>query len=553
MYKMLNSISERKIPNSKSSPVHGWKRTYTDATVWCSESFSATGRKIWGATGFFFKSLLRLGNVLFLLMLLAVFSAPTAQAQGTRPGNFQQMLLELDQKIATLEKISSQFHNQQLVQSIQTIKSHRREALEYFRKRQYHLAEQELGLAIKLSNAVLKKSTNVIVQNYQVPLEEMRRRAENQIHQHYNADADRLLKRAKQVHKDAVEAFKVGNYSKASGLYKVEKSLLENCLKILEQSTPEKYAGLQSERENFLELKHQAEKSLRSSRATLATSLYNQAIDQARKADQASKKGDLKKANLYYQWSTRLLLRVINLTEGGSYALSQQARDNLQLTQQAYNGTVQEYSAQMNPLTRKLLQQVQKLLGDARIDFNQRKYSSAIQKADVARKILSRLQSNPIRKNESYQLQLVENSRALRQTLEEIKKSADRNGTGGTLIKLSEEFLKRSQRELTNRNYKVSAAYLLIANRLAIQFKRVNSRATATSSVSEASVQEKYKSFQAKMDQLKRRDFSHDFAKQHLVKSLRELQGKIRLGLQTQNWTEANQYLIVAESILRLL
>lgn len=548
---MLNLTSETKILSDKPLLPKGQRRTSSDATVWGGGLSFATGRKIWRVRGFFFKNFLRLGNILFLLMLLGLFFAPTAQAQGRRPNNFQQMLQELDQKITTLERISSQFHNQQLTQSIQAIKSHRQKALEFSGKKQHRLAEQELKLAINLSNTLLKNSTNAIAQNYQAPLEEMRRQAANQIHQHFNAEADRLLKRAQQIHKDAVNAFKAGSYSKASELYKVEKSLLKNCLKILGQSTPEKYASLQSKRENFLELKHHAEKSLRSSRATLATSLYNQAIDQARKGDQAMKKGDLKKANLYYQWSTRLLLRVINLTEGKGGTLSQQARDNLQLTQQVYSGTVREFSTQMNPMNHKLLQQVQKLLTDARIDFNQQKYSSAIEKADVARKILSRLQSNPIRKNESYQLQLAENSRALRQTLEKMKKNVDLNGAGESLLKLSEEFLNKSQREIANQNYKSSAAYLLLANRLAIQFKQINNRVAATSSVSEASVREKYKSFQAKMKQLKLRDYSHNFAKQPLMNSLMGLQKKIRLVLQTQDWAKANQYLMVAEAILR--
>ena len=547
---MLNLTPETKIIKDKPSLAKGQRRTSSDATVWGGGLSFDTGRKIWRVRGFFFKNFLRLGNILFPLMLLGLFFAPMARAQGTQPNNFQQMLQELDQKITTLERISSQFHNHQLTQSIQAIKSHRHKALEFSRKKQYRWADQELKLAINLSNALLKNSTNAIAQNYQAPLEEMRRRA-NQINQHYNAEADRLLKRAKQVHKDAVNAFRAGNYSKASELYKVEKSLLKNCLKLLEQSTPEKYASLQSKRENFLELKHHAEKSLRSSPATFATSLYNQAIDQARKGNQALKKGDLKKANLYYQWSTRLLLRVINLTESKGGSLSEQARDNLQLTQQVYSGTVREFSTQMNPMTRKLLQQVQKLLTDARTDFNQQKYSSAIQKADVARKILSRLQSNPIRKDESYQLQLAENGRALRQTLDKMKKNVDLNGAGETLLKLSEEFLNKSQREIANQNYKSSAAYLLLANRLAVQFKRINNQAAATSSVSEASVREKYKSFQAKMNQLKLRDYGHYFEKQLLMNSLMGLQKKIRLALQTQDWAKANQYLMVAEALLR--
>ena len=511
-------------------------------------------KKIWKRTGFFFTNSPHLKSVLILLMLLGMFFAPVAgHAQGTKPGNLQQMLQELDQKIATLEKISAQFHNHQLTQSIRTIKEHRQKALEFSRKKQYRLAQQELKLALRLSDTVLRKSIDAIVKNYQAPLEEMRRRAENQIHRHYNADADRLLKRANQVHRNAVQAFQNGDFTKASELYKVEKSLLENCLKILEQSTPEKYANVQSERESFLELKHQAEKALRSSRATLSTSLFNQAIDQARKADQAFKKGDLKKANLYYQWSTRLLLRVINLTEGGNYALSQQAQDNLQLTHQVYNGTVQEYSGQMNPMIRKLLDQVQKLLIDARMDYDQQKYSSAIQKADVARKILSRLQSSPIQKNESYQAQLKENIRALRQTLEDIKNSGNQSGGGKTILKLSEDFLRKSQRELTNGNYEASAAYLLIANRLALQFRRISHQAASASSVSETEVRERYKSFRAKMNLLNSTDFGPNSTKQLFLTILKGLQEKIRLALQTQNWAEANQYLLVAESILRQL
>ncbi len=490
-------------------------------------------------------------NILILLMLLGVFFIPAAgHAQGTQPGNLQAMLQELDQKIATLESISAQFHDQQLTQSIQTIKEHRRKALEFSRKKQYRLAQQELKLALKLSNSVLKKSMDTIVRNYQAPLEEMRQRAENQIHQHYNADADRLLKRANQVHQNALRALKNKNFTKASELYKVEKSLLNNCLKILEQNSSEKYASVRSQRESFMELKHQAEKSLRTSLATLSTSLYNQAIDQARKADQAFKKGDLKKANLYYQWSTRLLLRVINLAEGGNYALSQQAQDNLQLTQQVYNGTVQEYSGQMNSMTRKLLDQVQKLLIDARMDYDRQKYSSAIQKADVARKILSRLQSSPIQKNENYQIQLKEAIRALRQTLEEIKSNGNQTEGEKTLLSLSKEFLRKSQTELDKGNYKASAAYLLVANRLALQFKRINHQASSASSVSEAVVQERYKNFQAKMNVLNSRDFSPNSTKQLFLTILKGLQEKIQLAVQTQNWAEANQYLLVAESIL---
>ncbi|NOY77265.1 MAG: hypothetical protein GXO76_05285 [Calditrichaeota bacterium] len=487
-----------------------------------------------------------------MLMLLGMFFLPPAgHAQSPEPANLQQLFQELDQKIATLENVSAQFHNQKLTQSIQTIREHRRKAVEFSRKKQYRLARQELRLALRLSDTVLKKSMVAIVRNYQAPLEEMRRRAENQIHRRYNADADRLLKRAKQVHRNAVRAFQSRNFAKATELYKVEKSLLENCLKILEQNAPEKYARIQSDRQNFLELKRQAEKSLQGTRGTLSASLYNQAMDQARKAEQAYKKGDLKKANLYYQWSTRLLLRVINLTEGGNYALSQQAKDNLQLTRQVLKGMIQEYSGQMKPMTRKLLEQVQKLLIDAQMDYDRKNYSSAIQKTDVARKILSRLQSSPIQKNGSYQAQLKENIRALRQLLESIPKDGNQSTRGQTLLKLSNEFLGKSQRELSKGNYKTSAAFLLVANRLALQFKRMAQNLAAGSSVSEAAVRSKYKNFQTKMNLLSSRDFGSNSTKQLFLTILKGLQKKIERAIQDQNWAEANEYLVVAESILR--
>ena len=493
----------------------------------------------------------RIKIIFLIIILFCVASVPAkSYAQNTGANHLQSMLQELDQKIASLEKIAAQFNNAQLKQGIQTIKAHRRKAVAFSRKKQYRLAEQELKIALRLSNTFLKKSVDAIVKNYQAPLEEMRRRAENQIHMHYNSDADRLLKKAKEVRQNAIRALQNGNFSKASDLYKVEKSLLENCMKILEQNAPEKYASFQSERENFLELKNQAEKSVQRSRTSLTTSLYNQAIEQARKADEALKKGNLKKANLYYQWSTRLLLRVINLTEGGNYSLSQQAKDNLNLTQQVYEGTIREYSGKTNLMAKKLLNQAKNLLMDAHVDFNQQKYSSAIQKTDVARKILLRLQSNPIQKNENYRQQLEENIRNLEQTLRTIRSNGRGSQAEETLLALANDFLSKSRNELSKQNYQSSAANLLIANRLTLQLQRIANQSIATSTFSEDTVLEKYNRLKTKVQQLSANNFDRSRMKQIYYNILQNFLQKIKLAIQKKQWNQANQYISVAETLL---
>ena len=494
---------------------------------------------------------IKLTKIFFLALFFATLAfAGNSAAQNMGSSHFQQMLNELDQKIATMEKLASQFPNTQLTQKIQTVKQHRRKALQFRREKRYRAANQELRLALELCNSLIKHSLGGAARNYQANLDEMIRRAEMMLHQRYNADADRLLKRARQVRTDAASAFQRGNFNKAGDLYKVEKSLLENCLKILDRNMPEKYAGLQTERENFRELKTQAEKCLQRSRVSLAVNLYNQAIGQSRKAEQAFKKGNLKQANLYYQWSVRFLLRVINLSETGNYAVSEQAKDDLQLTDQIYQATVTEYSTRADKITEKIFEQVRKLLFDARTDFNQRKYASAIQKSDVARKILTRIRTNPVRQIENYNFKLKQNIRDLQQSLQALKKDIRQDEASGTVFHLANLFLRKSRNELSAKNLRKSAAYLLVANRLTLQLQKMPGQTAVKSRISKDLIKEDYRNFRLQFRSLDKREIERNENKQLYYRLLLNLNKKIRSAIRAGRLTEADQYLSLARNLI---
>ncbi len=422
--------------------------------------------------------------LLFLGCLLFQLSSSSVFAQRTTPGSIQRLVNQLDERLQKLETLARQYPNKKLDATIRTIKDYRQKALRDAKAGRIPTAQQELKLAIRLSDSALKQSLTTIRNSLQGELDDQIQKAEALLHQHYNPDADRLLKTAKQLREKAIRAFQNGNYTKANSYLKTEKKVLENCLKLLAKSSPENLAAFQTELQNFQDLRKQADSLLQNARTPLGVSLYHQALEQARKANRSFKKGNVEQATRFYQWATRLMLRAIDLLRGQNSAVAEQAREALTLSQQIVHSTEQQIhgpGAHTGRLQMKLLLQAQNLLRKAQRDFDRENYPLAMQEADVARKLATQLNRSGMGQNADYRNMLQENISEIDQNLQNLRAQKMNSPAAKTLLKLAGRFLNAAKQNLSAGKLQKSAANILVANRLTIQLDKLSQTSSAVS------------------------------------------------------------------------
>ncbi len=455
----------------------------------------------------------------------------------------------MDERLATLENLARQYPNKDLQNTIRTVKEYRQKGVRDAHSGKLQAAQRELKMALQLSNAALKHAMTTIRNSLQGELDDQIQRAETLLHQHYNADADRLLKSAKELREKAKRAFENGDFSKASSLLKTEKKILENCLKILSKNSPEKMSAFQTERQNFYELKKQAETLLQGTKVPMGVSLYNQALEQARKADREFKKGNTEQATRFYQWATRLMLRAIDLLRGQNLAAAQQASDALSLAQQVLHSAQRQFegkSTRMHGLQRKILMQAQKLVSQAHRDFDRKNYRLAMQEADVARKLLTQINRTSQEQSSDYRTVLRENMSDLEQTLRKLEQENLNEPAAKTLFKLSRHFLLLAKQDFSNGDFQKSAANLLVANKLTAQLEKILKESPEAGSISETEVINEYRDLKARFAAIETQNLN---ASQRVYYDLlKNLLKKIEDLIQSKQINQAYQMLRVAQT-----
>jgi hypothetical protein len=238
---------------------------------------------------------------------------------------------------------------------------------------------------------------------------------------------------------------------------------------------------------------------------SLGISLYNQALDQARKGDQEFKKGHTEQATRFYQWATRLMLRTIDLLQGHNLAAAEQAREALSLAEQVLQTTQGEFvsgSYSVDELQKKVVLQAQKLMSRAQHDFEAKNYHLAIQEADVARKLLSQINRTMAPQNADYKTILAENMADLEQNLRQLKSPSEFSSTTRTLFQMARRFLNTSKQELALGHFQKSAADFLVANKITIQLEKLLEEKNLGEIQSDGDVESAYRDLKGRLSEV---------------------------------------------------
>ncbi|MCD6167062.1 hypothetical protein J7K19_10175 [bacterium] len=387
------------------------------------------------------------------------------------PRDTRQWLQQLDQKLEFLRELSKVFPTPKLLDVIHKIEYHRNLAVQANNKQE---AVRQLQIAHKLADIAIKMALDGPVQRLRENLDELIRQVEKKLQQHFNAEAERLLHKAKDNRKLAITAYKNQNYRKAVELFRVAIFLVQKTQTILKGHPTALTSTLDEEKANFKDLLQKAQRLLDGKRDVVERDLLRQALAQQQKAERSLARNDIKGAINHYRWATRLLLRIISMVEKAEQNMQQIAANELQLTREL----LQAGGKDLSPSVSRIYKKAEQVYRDAEIAFQNRKYSQAAKKAQVARRLLHRSTQIGEISQQGFDKRLEDEIAAVRHLLESLRNQATTTDDKeiNLYYRIAQNHLQFSQRAFDKGNYRLATVELLVAARMSYSLQSMLSK-----------------------------------------------------------------------------
>lgn len=382
----------------------------------------------------------------------------------------QQKLQHLDRQIQFLQEVAKQFPNPKLNTLVAKILKHRQNASRAIRLGQRQRAIEELKAAQRLVEIAMKIVISGPVARLREQLQNKIRFLEQRIHRHFNAEANRLLDKARKNQMRAEMAFRNQNIQLAMEYYRLAMFQVDKALQLMGGSGAGD--GLQvvyEEQANFEDLHRRLQQMFQGAPTGVVGELYHQAMMQRNKAEQAMARGNWKQAAEYYRWATRLLVRVADMMGGGGMNARKLAQEEMQRLADMMRTIEQTYPVSTDPRLRRAYRQASRVFLDAQQAFARGDYIAAGKKLEVVRRILDRILqregSRPGAMGMRLQAQLDQFKQLLAQL--EREQGASPPEEVAVLLRRIRRYVRRCERALAQGHEKLARAYLLTAMRLA--------------------------------------------------------------------------------------
>ena len=414
-----------------------------------------------------------LKNLFFVLLVQVFLAGPVAaqhQPPGVTPMPHQNAYAQLQEQVKFLRSVAKDFPDPQLLGLLNQIDQHMAAAKQAAQAGKSRRATQELKIAQKLADQAMKLVVSGPVSRLQEQLDERIRQAEQALHARFQPEAQRLLQQAKQSRRRAGMAYKRHQAQKAVELYRMALYQVNKALQmVMGGGGPALVSALSEEKATYNDLRRRAQHMLAGARGPgLAGQLYQQALQQQRRAEEALSRGNLQQAVELYRWASRLLIRVMDMSSAGEASWKQRAAEEIEKTRELLRSVEQAFSDGAGAQARQLLQQAARIFLDARAAFARQQYPQAVKKAELSRRLLNRLGQLQQPAGAGFPAGLAQNRRTLRDLISQLKATgADKNPEAAELLNLAETYLMQSSAAEQMGNGALASARLFVAAKLA--------------------------------------------------------------------------------------
>lgn len=303
-----------------------------------------------------------------ILIFTGMFLLNAAQAQEHGPlAEFE----KLKNLIEFAREVLADFGTEETRKLLAEAEGLKQKAEQAIAERRFRDARLRIEEATKLVQAALAIVLRTSAQQLRAQLDELVRRAENEVIGSGNREAERLLQEAKKNLQHGDRAAQ-GRRLEAVGHYRVARELLERALKLVQgSSTCVAYLA---------ELAAKAQESVERCNNPLAKNVYEQGLKQKRLAEEAFRRGDQALAENLCNGANRLLLRALALCPGQGQAQDEgQLKSELQALRDMLARAEERLAAGSAPRPgmRALLGQARKLAYDAEAALARQQYAQA--------------------------------------------------------------------------------------------------------------------------------------------------------------------------------
>lgn len=305
-------------------------------------------------------------------------------------------LARLDRLLETARQVLNAYNSTEGRDFLTKAETLRKDIDQRISQRRYREAQLLVREALAYAERAIKLALEGPVQRLRVQCEELLRRAETEVLNSGNREAQRLLQEAKKNRDLGEQAGRAQNL-KAIEYYQISIALAERALKLAAGRGPVSLAPaemLNRARDYYSNLEEQAAEGLRACASPLAQRLHHQAQKQIQSAEEAYGRGEVALAQQFYNGATRLLLRAIDLCRPQAAQDDETVKKGLLALRESINAAEEELARREDPRGRALLDWARRLALEAEAALSAQQPLRAWRRLERARFLVERAQRN---------------------------------------------------------------------------------------------------------------------------------------------------------------
>jgi len=490
--------------------------------------------------------------VVFGLLLLGLPVRSLAQ-EPTRQ-DLTRMLARLDQKLLEVSELVAAFSNPGAAQLLQRAQQLREQAASRIANNMPRLAALDLQAASQLAEQAVKVALEAPLQRLRSQLEELLRRAENEVIGSGQRDAEQFLQQAKKAQAGAEEALKAMTYRRAIDFYRLAINLAQRSLDLAHgRGANTGASAADSERDQFETLAVRAREAVEGSQNASARNIYDQAIKQGRSADNSMRSGHPAMALQLYHGAIRLLLRAIDLANSGTAGAATRLEGDLALLEDLISSAERQLESRRDPRGALLITRARILVNEARQALDRKNEGEAEWRLTLARNFVSKALRTDQPGLAAFELRLDDEISQLKEDIRDLEQRAREQGNSdaGDVVSFAQAACTRAERAANTGKPRLALQAVLAAQRFLSNAEALLSRA-ATPAVGRQEVAQKLDRLDAFVQEAAPTvNASQDEVSIDLLQQVVEIRDRAREAFNRGRMQVANESAGVATEMLR--
>jgi len=407
--------------------------------------------------------------LLCMLALIAIMQ-PVLPAQAQDPIRQQiiRELANLDRQISEATDVLAAFPNERANELLQKAKQLREQANTNILNLRFLQARLDIRAATGFVEQALKLALDAPVQRLKSQLEELMRRADNEVIGSGNREAEQLLQQAKKAQASAEQAMSAGQIRRAVDFFRLAISLAQKAIDLVRGAQHNTGPGAaDNERQQFENLAARAREAIETTQNAAARAIYDQAIKQGRNAELSMRNGKPAMAMQLYSGAMRLLLRAIDLAGAGAINSATRLESEVSLLEDLIGSAEKQLEGKSDTRATKLISRARLVVAEARRALDQKNEQEAEWRLALARSFVSKAMRSGTGGAGAFESRLEEELAQLNEDIKEIEQRAREQANNDALEMAAMARLasEKAERAFANGRPRVALQALLAAQR----------------------------------------------------------------------------------------